>query len=97
MEKKRLAVKDSGNTISHGGGSGIYRRTNRQLLKYYGKDKRRVKMCLSKIGYDTEFGASVASSKLNLDYYLCEYCPHYHLTSIDHSYGTDKSPDTQGV
>jgi hypothetical protein len=52
------------------------------------KDQRRVRMCLSKVGYDTEFEAQVMAAHSSarphakkLRVYKCSYCNHYHLTS----------------
>lgn len=62
----------------------IYKASNNSIIHSQGKDKideKRMRGCLSKAGYDTEFEATVTAAHRNLRSYKCVYCPHYHLTS----------------
>ncbi len=60
----------------------IYKATNNVLLNSGLKhSKKKLRGCLSKVGYDTEFEAEVTSARRHMNYYKCNYCPHYHLTS----------------
>ena len=49
-------------------------------------DEKRMRGCLSKAGYDTEFEGQVMAAKRGMNVYKCLYCPHYHLTKQ----GTEK-------
>lgn len=44
-------------------------------------DSKRVKMCISKAGYDTEFEAEINGAKRGQRPYKCLYCRHWHLTT----------------
>lgn len=60
----------------------IYKAANRSIINSNKEiDPRRLRACLEKAGYDTEFEAQVFAAKRDQDYYQCRYCPHYHLTT----------------
>jgi hypothetical protein len=59
----------------------MYKRTNNAIINSQKDiDPKRMRGCLSKVGYDTEFEAEVNGAKRRLYHYKCLYCPHYHLT-----------------
>lgn len=60
----------------------IYKASNNSIINVSKNvSKKRLKACLLKAGYDTEFEAEVTAAKRNMNSYKCPYCPHYHLTS----------------
>lgn len=62
----------------------VYRRVNNNILHSAKKGEisaKRIKGCLGKVGFDTEFEAEVVGAKLRKRTYKCKYCPHYHHTS----------------
>jgi hypothetical protein len=69
----------SGNNLDR-----IYKAANNSIINSQGKSAihgKRMRGCLSKAGYDSQFEAEVTAAKRNLRAYKCLYCPHYHLTS----------------
>lgn len=64
----------------------IYKKSNNAIindLKQHGTPPSygRMKGCLAKIGYDSEFEAQVMAAQHGLTEYKCNYCSHWHLTS----------------
>lgn len=61
----------------------LYEKTNKMVMQAKGikQDDPIYRMCLSKIGYDTEFEAEIMAAKHDLRAYRCNHCPHWHLTS----------------